>query len=526
MPVEPDRTTAITVAEALALPALQRGLPEVLAGHGRLDRPIRWVHAGEVPNIASLLSGGELLLTTGMGFTGGDAQRRRFVVDLAKRGVAALVIELGTTLEAIPAPMIEAAARVELPLVALHREVAFVRVTESIHTELVNRQYGLLREGEEIKERLIAVMLDGDGLPELLRAFSGIVGNPVFLESAAGQLLFHAGHDDDLDAWEGAGPGVGLEQTVPMGPDSQRGRLVVLPTRRRATELDVIALRHAAGIVALALLRAREEDELVVRERGNLLAELADGTVSGVQAARRARQMGFAPQASWLLAVAIDEAPPSPGPTRAALLADLQRELAGRATPLLSGERAVEGPLLGLVAVAGEPGDSSRRTAAAQLVADVVTRVWARRRPGTRVVLGIDGPVDWVGVGGALRVAARTAAAAASLPDRPWYDGGETELERLLWTIRGHGDLEEFVARNLGPLLAHDRERKLALLPTLEVLCAHGGHKAEAARELHLHRQALYHRISRIEALLGVDLSDPARLTTLHVALRALPYTT
>jgi purine catabolism regulator len=141
------------------------------------------------------------------------------------------------------------------------------------------------------------------------------------------------------------------------------------------------------------------------------------------------------------------------------------------------------------------------------------------------VVIGVDGPGAWNEAGPALRTAARTAVAARALPDRPWHDARETDLERLLAAIEPRG-LEEFVQRSLGPLLAHDRERKLALLPTLQALCACGGHKAEAARELHLHRQALYHRISRIEALLGIDLSDPARLTTLAVALRALPYLT
>jgi purine catabolism regulator len=139
-------------------------------------------------------------------------------------------------------------------------------------------------------------------------------------------------------------------------------------------------------------------------------------------------------------------------------------------------------------------------------------------------VVGIDGPADWAGAGGALAVAAATALAARPLPDRPWQDARETELERLLAAIGEPAVLEAFVRRNLGPLLQHDRERTLALTRTLEVLCGHGGHKAESARELHLHRQALYHRIARIEALLDVDLSDPARLTTLHVALRALPY--
>jgi PucR family transcriptional regulator, purine catabolism regulatory protein len=534
-----ERATAITVAEALALPALQRGLPEVICGQDALDRPIRWVHAGEVPNIATLLVGGELLLTTGMGLASSAAEQRAFVRELAERGVAALVIELGSSLHAIPEAVHHSAQEAGLPLVALHREVPFVRVTEAIHTELVNRQYGLLRDGEQIKERLIAVMLEGDGLPELLQTLSQMIGNPVFLQSARGSMLFHAGGGDDLDAFESAGARAGIEAPVPMGPGSQPGRLVVLPTRRAATELDEIALRHAAGIVALALLRAREEDELLARERGNLLAELADGVSTGAQAARQADRMGFRPQGSELLAIAVVEVPPSPGQVRAALLADLQRELEGRATPVLCGGRSGEEPLLALAALpgrsgAGRPGSVDRavhaersateRAAVAERVARVVEQVWNRRRPGTRTIVGVDGPVGWDRAGPALRVAAQTATAARRLPERAWYDAHATELERLLAAVDDERVLAEFVERNLGPLLDHDRDHKLALLGTLQALCAHGGHKASAARDLHLHRQALYHRIGRIEALLGVDLSDASRLTTLDVALRALPY--
>ena len=522
----PPAATPITVAEALVLPALQRGMPEVLTGADALERPIRWVHAGEVPHIASLLSGGELLLSTGMGFDHGVAQRRRFVFELAERGIAALVIELGSSLDAIPADMREAAAAAGLPLVVLHREVAFVRVTEEIHTELINRQYGLLRSGEEIKDRLLAVMLAGEGLPELLTCFAEIVGNPVYLESGAGRLLFHAGDADDLDAWEDARAHraqVGLDHPVPMGPDRRPGRLLVLPTRRPLTALDEVALRHAGGLAALALLRAREEDELVVRERGDLLGDLADGTVAGGRAADRARRMGFEPQARAMLAFAIDETPVSPAAARGALLADLRRELEGRAVPVLAGARR-DGPLVGLAVLTERPG-ADARTATAELIARSVAQVWSRRRPGAHAVVAVDGPTGWGGAGGALAAAAQSALAAGPLPDRPWHDGRALELERLLWSMRAGDALGAFVERNLGRLIAHDRDRKLALLPTLLALCEHGGHKAQAARTLHLHRQALYHRLSRIEALLETDLSDPARLTTLHVALRALPYT-
>jgi purine catabolism regulator len=77
------------------------------------------------------------------------------------------------------------------------------------------------------------------------------------------------------------------------------------------------------------------------------------------------------------------------------------------------------------------------------------------------------------------------------------------------------------VERTLGALLEHDARRKLRLVPTLEALLRNGGRKAETARALHLNRQALYHRLTRIEQLLGMDLGDATQLLTLHVALEA-----
>ena len=55
-----------TVADVLAIPVVQRGTPAVVAGSAGLHRRVRWVHAAEVAEIAHLLSGGELVLTTGI----------------------------------------------------------------------------------------------------------------------------------------------------------------------------------------------------------------------------------------------------------------------------------------------------------------------------------------------------------------------------------------------------------------------------------------------------------------------------
>ena len=48
---------------------------EIVAGEAGLDRAVRWVHISELADPTPWLSGGELLLTTGLQL-GDDAQQR------------------------------------------------------------------------------------------------------------------------------------------------------------------------------------------------------------------------------------------------------------------------------------------------------------------------------------------------------------------------------------------------------------------------------------------------------------------
>ena len=58
--------TLPTVDEVLAIPEVRAGRPLVLAGQGRLDRRVRWVHVSELEDASGLLRGSELILTTGI----------------------------------------------------------------------------------------------------------------------------------------------------------------------------------------------------------------------------------------------------------------------------------------------------------------------------------------------------------------------------------------------------------------------------------------------------------------------------
>ncbi|MGW4735913.1 PucR family transcriptional regulator [Streptomyces shenzhenensis] len=542
------RGGGITVQRALELPGLRSGLPEILAGADRLGRTVRWVHAGEVPNIASLLKGGELLLTTGYGLGTRPAEQRAFVRTLAERGIAALVVELGPRFTRLPAALVDSARGAGLPLVQLHREVPFVAVTEEIHTEIVNGHYALLQRAEEVHRRCTQALLGGGGVPQVLEILAGFGGNPVFLETADGLLLYAAGAGpegaDPLQVWEGlrgqhrdAPPPAGsVLVDVPgsgPGPGSVRARLVLLPVRAPLAPVHRMAAEQAAGILAVVLMQARQEEELAARGRGDFLSDLAEGRIAAEDAPAQARVLGFKPGGSPLLPVVMrlgETLAPGGGTARtggadsggwAVLARAVAEELASLGMPVLLGVRPVEGrvPLL-----LGLRSEAERSTVADRVAAALRAGVEraGMHRPGARppvVVVAAAG--GWASASAGLRHAAEAATAAQGLADRPWYDARRLDIDLLLWRLRDHPDLAAFVDRAIGPLRDHDRRSKPPLLPTLETYLAHAGRKAETARELHLNRQTLYNRLARIGELLGTDLDDPQTVLALSLALRA-----
>ncbi|MFZ3556567.1 MULTISPECIES: PucR family transcriptional regulator [unclassified Streptomyces] len=534
----------ITVRRALELPGLRSGLPEVVAGGERLLRTVRWVHAGEVPNIASLLKGGELLLTTGFGIGTRPAEQRAFVRKLAERGIAALVIELGQRFARLPAALVETARAAGLPLVQLHREVPFVTVTEEIHTEIVNGHYALLQRAEEVHRRCTEALLSGGGVPQVLRILAEFSGNPVFLETADGQLLYAAGTEDDitdpLQVWEGMRathkdepPGGAVLVDVPgggPGAGSVRARLVLLPVSGTLAPVHRIAAERAAGSLAVVLMQARQEEELAARGRGDFLTDLAEGRIGPDDAPAQARVLGFKPAGSGPLLPVVMRLPEtgmglSPGGGWAVLARAVSEELASVGVPVLLGVRPVEGRVPLLLGLRSE----SERTAVADRVAAAlragVARAGMQRAGGQPPVVVVGGAGGWAAAAAGLRHAAETATAAQGLDDRPWFDARRLDIDLLLWRLRDHPDLAAFVERAIGPLQEHDRRAKPPLLPTLQTYLAHAGRKAETARELHLNRQTLYNRLARIGELLGTDLDDPQTVLALSLALRARRHT-
>jgi len=94
---------------------------------------------------------------------------------------------------------------------------------------------------------------------------------------------------------------------------------------------------------------------------------------------------------------------------------------------------------------------------------------------------------------------------------------------RLLFHLRDEKELWDFCEETIGPLARYDERHDGSLLETVGTYLDLQGNVTRAAEVLHLHRNGLLYRLSRIETLAGISLSDPSDRLALQLALLARP---
>ncbi|GAA3384215.1 PucR family transcriptional regulator [Cryptosporangium minutisporangium] len=497
---------ALTLAELLAFDVVRDARPEVLAGKRALDRPVRWVHSSEIYEIGPLLSGGELLLTTGLGLAGSDAgARRHYVRELADRGVSGLAVELGRSFPDVPAELVDEAERCGLPLVVLRAVVPFIRMCEAANTAIVDEGARRLRLGDRVTRALNEALIAGAGVAGLLRTAADVTGAPVVLTTASGALVASYGVPDDHAAWTTVDDAVADAEVIVHG--RVWGRLVAGVGSPLAPEDLASTVERTATALAVEILRTGDPPTDRERHAAALLADLvAGGGPAPAEAAVRTGLAGFRPPPGRrLVGVAVD----APETRPAVTLIDQAARLLGT-----SALRArVRESVLALVVTP----DSGDPVGAAEAAFDET----GRRSGAPQITVALGYAVDAAGTAGwassleqaraALALAlARTGRGATRPGSRPVVVSARTlALELELSRHADPGRLDAFVDRTIGPLVAWDARHRTELVRTLELYLRHGASVTRTAAALHLRRQSLYQRLERIETLLGHSPADP-----------------
>lgn len=540
-------TVSITVRDVLTLDPLRRARPRVVAGAAGLERSVRWVHVAELPDIAHLLEGGELLLTTGLAIAGDPSLQRTYVAQLAGAGAAGIVVELGRTFDAVPQEMACAAEELDLPLVALEHEARFVEVTEVVHREILSRQYALLDRVERVSRELTEQILEGADVGQLITHLAGVFGGVVVFEDAGRHVLAAsgpAGADATVSTWEehtGSGHvsttrGEVLRSTGRTGctwvdvwvRHDRWGRLHVFDAAPGVPDVSELLVDRAGTAIALSVLAGKDAAHLAERARSSLVGELAAGRHgSGTAFVRRAKSLGADLDAGRLVVVALEVAPGSAAPE----VGDSERLEALRALSDRLQAAFVEHGCSSLTGLSGDRAVAIVAVPGTRPVAVVVEHVvgTALRRSflpaGLRAVAGASDEVP----ADALHRAIGEATVAAAFGrhargGRRVHHYADLGTYQLLLRLAEGPELARFVDTELRVLLERDSPARPRLLPTLRSYLRHAGRKAEAARELGIQRRTLYQRMERIQALLGRDVDDQATRTRLTLAIQGLDF--
>jgi purine catabolism regulator len=500
---------------------------EVAAGIEGADAPVRWVHISELPDPTPWLSGGELLLTTGIQLDTSE-RRRQFLRRLSASHLAGLGFGTGFDHPEIPIDVLETADGLGFPVFEVPYELPFIALTERAFAKLVNEQYDVLQRGIAIHKRLERLVLEEKGLDEVVRALAAATGGAVCVLSGRGETMASAEFRRPLpaaaveqvrDEVRRRGDGDDAGDFAPDHPDIA-GRSVVLPVSIRGRgapqawllaaldsgglgDFERLILQQAVTVVALELMRQRAMRDTERRLAGDVLAEALTGRLSEEELRMRLRPFGVGSSAAAIVFSAAGDGPPA--------AADLDRFLVEAGVPALVAPREQ------LLCAVVDARDGLDAVALAEQACEALDGSGGMLRAGASRAAPV----------GALRNSfheARCALEAAALANgnagrvASYRDLGAFQL---ILSLQDDDALRLYCDSVLGPLEDASGEYGDELIRSLETYIEQNGQWERAARELYCHRHTLRYRIRRVEQLTGRDLSKARDRIEFWLALRA-----
>jgi purine catabolism regulator len=545
----------LTVREALEMPLFSSS--QVVAGRVGLDGQIEWVHTVDIPDASyEWRRRGVLLLTAGFGLQDNPERQAALIPKLVEEGFAGMVLSTGYYFEHTPAIIRQTADELDFPVIEAPSDLLFIEISEAILEQIINRQYALLQQSTQIHKQLTELVLQGEDLNGLASVLAELLQRAITIEDSSfrvladaqigpidkarqrsiinerttpevAQRLLDAGIYDQL--LQQMGPlrvppmpdmGMSMERFVaPIIVDREiYGYIWVIAGDHPLTDLDELALGHAATVAALILFKERAVREAEEALRGDFLEQLLRGTADSAVFSEQAHRLDYRqdrPHQVLLLS----------GSSRAggnarSLLDDVQNWLQAQDIQPLQ-ERH---PLLVwrdeyLVLLIESENVGTGKQVAKSLFADL-------SHPARRLLIGVGDPsAPLTDESGGVRRSYEEAQEAVRVGKAMDRNEGIMVFEELgvlhwLYHLPPEKRADNAYLHYIHMLAAYDAERDAELVKSLETYLDHGRSLVEAAEALYIHRNTLLHRLERIQKLCRVDLRDPRQCLNLHVAVK------
>lgn len=548
------RRNGITIKEMMNLDVMKNC--KMVAGFKSITNTVTRVNIMADPDVFDWVEEGEFLLTTAYFFEKENVQAQKELIRKAcEKKLAGIGIKIIPYLDALPDEVLEYAEELNLPIIDIHYSIPLSEIMMAVLKEIFNKQALLLEKTEEIHRRFVEIIIEGQGIEEVMEAIYENVGNPIVLNLKLSNQVFPYFNDLEND----------LAQEILKDAESfyessdckyEQKKLyedkilikdkfitrVVMPivlknhvyghifawslnTSLGSFELSIIEL--ASTTIALIVLQELSVKEVEIRYRSEFFEDLISTDIKRKKKAlERAHFFNLNPEDYYVVEVMSFKLKVEDENEDGNYFEDL-KDYANNIVKIA--EEIMEYlDLRGIV---------SAKFNGVQILLglDKVTRIDERikefnqrfyntlkeRFRNMEIRIGV-GRV-YKGLAKANKSfsdALKTIRTGKALTDKEIITFNELGIFKILCQDFLVEELEDFYKTTLKPLVDYDEKRSTELVKTLEAYFTCNGNLTKMSENLYTHYNTVLYRINRIKEITGLNLDDPNDRLNLEIALK------
>ena len=470
--------------------------------------------------------------------------KKDFIPKLVAEGFAGMVLSCGYYFDYVPKIWREMADRLSFPIIEIPRDLLLIEITEAVLERIVNSQYVVLQQSNDIYGQLTRLVLQGADLDALAGTLAELLQRAVTIEDTSfrvlgvgiqgeidearreaidngrttphtAQKLLDAGIYNRLLQKMGTvhvPPMPELDMTMaryvaPIIVDRQiYGYVWILAGERPLTQLDELTISHGTTVAALMMFKDLAVRKVEEALRGDFFEQLLQVGERNTQFYEQARRLNYH----------LDK------PHQVLLIHGLARSGGDGRFPLYIVEKWFKTQTMPMLLVWRDNHlvvvlESGKVGAGVVLAQTAVSEL---QHPSHKLLIGVGQtcaeaiPQSYAEAQEAVHIAHLTG------QDEGVIAFGELGLWHWLYHMPAEKRPSNVYFQHIFTLVAYDGKRRTELVKTLETYLDFGGSLVDAAQALYIHRNTLLHRIERIETLCHVNLRSPWHRLNLHVAVK------
>jgi purine catabolism regulator len=550
-----DNMNQITIKKLIDGSGL-KGL-KLLTDPNHENNKINNVNIIDNPESYDWFTAGDFLLTTGYIFKDDVDSQKRLVKELSDLNCAGLGIKIKRYWNKVPDIIMEEAKKRNFAIVEIPYNYSLSQITRVINDEILKREDSMLKKYKIIHDSFMQASLAGGNLSEIVRISSSLIANPIIVLDSDFNLLAYQDISDNKQPLENF---LNLElrnkifskeftDQIPRDVDNFTlsikrkfiknkneiicriipiaysrliyGYIIVWETVHKLEAIDYVALENAASNAALERIKAKQIEEAKTRQKEDFFADLIDGKIMSVNAARNlAKIHGMNPLKNHLVLAITTEGNDD----------FLQKfnEIGLIATNYFEINNLVLNKFINenkLILVLELNSNNSKNNITDKIKLIIRDFDLSIKSTNSKYIyrIGVSNIcIDFLSIGQSTKEAIKANTIGASLATEErvnYYD------DLVVYNLISAGNDEEniisFFQTNLGELYKLDKTTGTDYLKTLEVYFSANCNISLAAKQAFVHRNTFIYRIEKIKELLKNNLKNAEQNFNYQFALKA-----